>query len=57
MQFSYPVSEGFQVLQASGRFGSPALATFVELVQAETEFSSLKTGVMMTANKCSDLTF
>ena len=42
---------------SSGRFGSPVLATSVELVQAETEFSSLKTDVMMTANRCSDLTF
>ena len=33
------------------------LATSVELVQAETELSSLKTDVMMTANRCSDLTF
>ena len=29
----------------------------MELVQAETEFSSLKADVMMTANRCSDLTF
>ena len=42
---------------SSGRFGSIVLATSVELVQAETEFSSLKTDVMMTANRCSDLTF
>ena len=41
----------------SGSFGSPVLATSVELVQAETELSSLKTDVMMTVNRCSDLTF
>ena len=35
---------------SSGSFGSPVLATSVELVQAETEFS-LKTDVMMTANR------
>ena len=40
-----------------GRFDSPVLVTSVELVQEETEFSSLKTDVMMTANRCSDLTF
>ena len=33
------------------------LATSVELIQAETELSSLKTDTMMTANRCSDLTF
>ena len=42
---------------SNGRFGSPVLVTSVELVQAETEFCSLKTDVMMTANRCSDLTF
>ena len=42
---------------SSGSFGSPVLATSVELVQAETELSSLKTDVMMTANRCADLTF
>ena len=31
--------------------------TSVELVQAETELSSLETDVMMTANRCSDSTF
>ena len=41
----------------SGSFGSPLLATSVELIQAEAELSSLKTDVMMTANSCSDLTF
>ena len=41
----------------SGSFGSPMLATFVELVQAETELSSLKTDVIMTANRRSDLIF
>ena len=42
---------------SSCSFGSPVLATSVELVQAETELSSsLKTDVMMTANRCSDLT-
>ena len=44
-------------MSSSGTFGSPVLATSVELVQVETEFSSLKTDVMMTANRCSDLTF
>ena len=39
-------------------FGNPVLATSVELIQAKTlELSSLKTGVMMTANSCSDVTF
>ena len=33
------------------------LATSVELVQAETEISSLKTDVMITADRHSDLTF
>ena len=42
---------------SSGSFGSPVLVTSVELVQADTELSSLKTDVMMTANRCSDLTF
>ena len=42
---------------SSGNFGSQVLVKSVELVQAETEFSSLKTNVMMTANGCSDLTF
>ena len=42
---------------SSGSFGSPVLVTSVELIQVETEFSSLKTDVMMTANRCSDLTF
>ena len=42
---------------SSGNFASPVLSTSVELVQAETELSSLKTDVMMTANRCSDLTF
>ena len=42
---------------SSATFGSPVLATSVELVQAETELSSLKTDVMMTANRYSDLTF
>ena len=37
-------------------FGSPVLVTYVELVQVETELSSLKTDVMMTVNRCSDLT-
>ena len=40
-----------------GSFGSPVLATSVELIQAETELASLKTDVMMTANRCSDSTF
>ena len=34
---------------SSGSFGSPVLVPCVELVQAETELSSLKTDVMMTA--------
>ena len=38
-------------------FGSPVLATSVEPIQAETELSSLKTDIMMKANRCSDLTF
>ena len=42
---------------SSGSFGSPLLVISVELVQAETEFFSLKTDVMITANRCSDLTF
>ena len=42
---------------SSGSFGSAVLATSVELLQAETELSSLKTDVMMTANRCSDLIF
>ena len=42
---------------SSGSFGSPVLGTSVELVQAETEFSSLKTDAMMTASRRSDLTF
>ena len=42
---------------SSGSFGSLVLATSVQLVQAETERSSLKTDVMMTAYRCSDLTF
>ena len=42
---------------SNGSFGSPVLATSVEPIQAETELSSLKTDVMMKANKCSDLTF
>ena len=33
------------------------LVTSVELVQVETELYSLKTDVMMTANRYSDLTF
>ena len=37
-------------------FGSPVLMTPVELVQVKTELSSLKTDVMMTVNRCSDLT-
>ena len=45
------------IRSSSGSFGSPVLASYVELVQAETELSSLKTDVMMIANRCSDLTF
>ena len=40
---------------SSGSFGSPLLATSVEFVQAETELPSLKTDVMMTANRCFDI--
>ena len=50
------MSEGFQVIQWQ-LIGSPVLATSAELVQVETELASLKTDVMMTANRCSDLTF
>ena len=39
---------------SSDSFGSPALATSVELVQAETELLSLKADIMMIANRCSD---
>ena len=42
---------------SSGIFGSLVLVTSVEFVQAETELSSLKTDVMMTANRYSDSTF
>ena len=42
---------------SSGSFSSPVLATSVELIQVETELSSLKIDVMMIANRCSDLTF
>ena len=42
---------------SSGGFGNPVLVTSVELVQAETECSSSKNDVMMTAKRCSDLTF
>ena len=51
----------FQVIQQQfwqPSFGSPVLATSLELIPAETKFSSLKTDVMMTANiRCSGLTF
>ena len=40
---------------SSSSFGSPLLATSVELVQAETELSSLKTDVMITANRSVDV--
>ena len=42
---------------SSGSFGSPVLATSVELVQAETELLSLKSDVMMTADRCSNFKF
>ena len=42
---------------SSGSFGSAVLTTFVELLKAETEHSSLKTDAMMTADRCSNLTF
>ena len=42
---------------SNGSFGGPVLVTSVELIQAEIELSSLKTDVVMTANRCSDLTF
>ena len=35
---------------SSSSFGSPVLATSLELILVETKFSSLKTDVMMTAN-------
>ena len=41
----------------NGSFGSLVLATSVELVQVETEISSLKTDVIMIADRCFDLTF
>ena len=41
----------------SGSFGSPVLVTSVEPIQVETELSSLKTDVMITADRYSDLTF
>ena len=44
-------------MSSSGSFGSPVLATTVELIQAETELPSLKTDFMTIANRCSDLTF
>ena len=44
-------------MSSSGSFGSPLLVTSVELVQAETRAFFLKTDVMMTADRCSDLTF
>ena len=44
-------------MSSSAGFGSPVLVTSVKLVQVETELSSLKTDVMMTANRCSDLIF
>ena len=44
-------------MSSSGSFGSPALTTLVELVQVDTELSSLKTDVMLTVDRCSDLTF
>ena len=42
---------------SSGSSGSPVLATSVELVQVDTELSSLKTVVIMTTNGCSVSTF
>ena len=42
---------------SSGSFGNPMLAISVKLIQVETELSSLKSDVMMTANRCSGLTF
>ena len=54
-----PCSSANQCLRdsksASGSFCSPVLATYVELVQAETKLSCLKTDVMMTADRRSDL--
>ena len=35
---------------STGSFGSQRLVTFVELIEAETEFSSLKTDIMMTVS-------
>ena len=43
----------FQVIQQQfwqPSYGSPVLATSLELILAETKFSCLKTDVMMTAN-------
>ena len=41
-------------MSSSGSFGSPVLATSVELIQVE-RASSLKTDVMMTADRCTGL--
>ena len=49
------MSEEFQVIQ--WQFWQSSVRTSVELVQVETELSSLKTDVMITANRCSDLIF
>ena len=42
-------------MSPSGSFGSAVLVTSVELIQAEIELSSLKSNVMMTPDRCSDL--
>ena len=53
----YPYSSVSRCLKdfrsSSGSFGSPALGTSVELVQVATELFSLKTNVVMTANRYS----
>ena len=38
------------IVNNNNSFGSPVLATSLELILVETKFSSLKTDVMMTAN-------
>ena len=42
---------------STGSFGSPVLVTSVELIEAETELSSFKIDVMMTADRCPEFTF
>ena len=47
---SYIVAAFTHVRSSSSSFGSPVLATSLELILAKTKFSSLKTDVMMTAD-------